>query len=973
MGTRAWIGGGANVEAGSLRILATATDTATATLLAVSVGLVAGAGGTATATIDNDVETFIGPRTGSAATVVGTTGGILNLIATSSQSASTPVSGGAGGGIDVAFVNGNATVQSTVQAFIGNGTTIAAAGNVQLRAEVVGAVASSSVNVGGGGVISVGGVGANASSKVVTKAFIGDGVTLGTVAAPVNGDVSVTAIGRGEADASGRADGGGGIRVALPQAKSFVDPDVDAHVGTAAGASRTTVVVATGSITVLAQLTKAGVVVDDRVQSVSASGDTLRFSYPGIGEGAQVQYSGPAIGGLNSGRTYTVLNAGTNLIRLGSVFDATTAIDPVRETITFSGPHGFNSGECVWYDPRAGSSAVVGAQANSATNGCNAAAPVAGAQRYFVRVIDTQTIQLTTTQAAALATSDATITATPGTPATAGDPTPLTLSSTAGLAVGTQVRYRAPVNTQATFFGSQVNVNLETRNVNGQDVTVPAAGHNDDADNVFVGATIYNALNRGDAVLFTSSGPSFGLSNDTTYYVIKNPDGHTVRFATSYCLAVGEVGDATNCDDVAVTDVDLTAAAANDGALYSFARSLGGLVDGQSYYVASISGSVITLSATPGGTGLVLDATRRPGAHRLGIVEVDLVLPTFPDGASTTQAIFANLTTDCTVPVTVPPTTAATCGRLLAPSGQPLSSVAPPAGDGISTASAAGGNGGLGNFPNIYAEVTGSPSVALTIGALQLIAGVDVLITADSAFSAGASADTAGGGVVSVQKAESHTELGDTPTSIGFAAGSNVSAGRDVIARAVTDHTITSSARAVGGGLISTNTAYTHAGMDDDVTIVVGTAGTVTAGRALRMDIATNTTASTSSETWQVGGGAFSDSDHDNGSTRGVHLGSSADPTMRSITVGARSQLTGRTVELDAAVVGINVTARADARAYCPIFCIATAFADSQVELYSRTLVQVLDDTLGTTTITGIEGVDLKARHVDTVPGSATA
>src|SRR4051812_21928787 len=90
---------------------------------------------------------------------------------------------------------------------------------------------------------------------------------------------------------------------------------------------------------------------------------------------------------------------------------------------------------------------------------------------------------------------------------------------------------------------------------------------------------------------------------------------------------------------------------------------------------------------------------------------------------------------------------------------------------------------------------------------------------------------------------------------------------------------------------------------------------------------------------------------------------------MRSIAVGAGAQLTGRTVELDAAVTGINLTAFADARAYCPIFCYAEARADPEVDIYSQTLVQVLGGAI----ITGVEGVDLKARHVDTVPGPVTS
>ena len=259
--------------------------------------------------------------------------------------------------------------------------------------------------------------------------------------------------------------------------------------------------------------------------------------------------------------------------------------------------------------------------------------------------------------------------------------------------------------------------------------------------------------------------------------------------------------------------------------------------------------------------------------------------------------------------------------------------------------------------------------MTLTIGALQLIAGGDVVLTADSSFAVTASADTDAGGGIQVGTAESSADLGDSPTSITIAAGSTVSAGRDVTAEATTDHSLSSSARAMGGGFVSVNTARTRAFVDNDVTIVVGGNANVTAGRALQLDIASNTTASTSSQTWGVGAGAVSKSDNDNDTTRGVRIGTAVDPAMRSITVGAGAQLTGRTVELDAAVTGINLTAFAEAKAYCPIFCYAEARADPEVDIYSRTLVQVLGNAI----ITGVEGVDLKAHHVDTVPGSATS
>ena len=104
-----------------------------------------------------------------------------------------------------------------------------------------------------------------------------------------------------------------------------------------------------------------------------------------------------------------------------------------------------------------------------------------------------------------------------------------------------------------------------------------------------------------------------------------------------------------------------------------------------------------------------------------------------------------------------------------------------------------------------------------------MIAGGDVVLTTDSAFSVVASADTDAGGAIQVGTAESSADLGDSPTTMTIAGGSTISAGVDVIATATTDHSLSSSARAAGGGLVSSNNAYTRAAVDDDVTIAVGT------------------------------------------------------------------------------------------------------------------------------------------------------
>ncbi len=452
---------------------------------------------------------------------------------------------------------------------------------------------------------------------------------------------------------------------------------------------------------------------------------------------------------------------------------------------------------------------------------------------------------------------------------------------------------------------------------------------------MYVGSASWGQLTAGDAVRYRqltgASSDGVGLTSDQTYFVIKGVDGYTIQLAASFCQAVGPSG-AGCADDDEITPIVLTVPPLTDGTRHRFERSLGGLVDGRTYYVvnADAAAGTIQLADGPNGLPITFAVVHRAGPHQLGIVEVDLVSGGGPDR----QALFVDLVTTCSGP----------CGRLLAPSGQPLSSVTPSIGDGISTASAQGGTGGFADFAFPSAGVNGSPSVSITIGAAQLTAGVDVVVDGQSYFSASAAGDSAGGGFVSVGTAVSSVDLGDSPTTVTLAAGSAITAGRDVTVTAGTDHTLSSSARSVGGGFAGVKTAYTHASMDDDVIVTVG--GTVLAGRAVAIRADAATTASTSSGTIAGGAGAGADSDDGNGGSRGVRLGSAADPTERKVVIAGGASITGRTVDLAATVSRLNATASASAEAYA--FAYAQAYAVAYVDAFSTASVTVNDGGSGT-------------------------
>jgi hypothetical protein len=108
-----------------------------------------------------------------------------------------------------------------------------------------------------------------------------------------------------------------------------------------------------------------------------------------------------------------------------------------------------------------------------------------------------------------------------------------------------------------------------------------------------------------------------GLSNGQTYYVIF-VDANQIRLADSYYKAVGRAldnrGNSDPNDDIpaiAVTPLGLvpSPAAAERTTQHSLARNIGGLEDGQSYYVEKTSTPAGTfgLSAVRNGSLIDLD------------------------------------------------------------------------------------------------------------------------------------------------------------------------------------------------------------------------------------------------------------------------------------------------------------------------------------------------------------------------------
>ncbi len=335
-----------------------------------------------------------------------------------------------------------------------------------------------------------------------------------------------------------------------------------------------------------------------------------------------------------------------------------------------------------------------------------------------MRVLDDVTIQLTSTFAAATTDTSKNVTAISS--------TQLTLNDVSGIAVGTAVSYTAPV--VMDFVGAAVNapdVVIQT-SPGPPAVTQHAPGaHNQGLDNIWVGSTVYSQLNTGDAVRWTvlSGDPSSNLASGGTYWVIKTGDGFTIKLAVDRCRAVGTCVDNNGTPDDPDDDFSIPQQAINllmindpigNESEYRIERSIGGLVSGQTYYVSAVDVRTTSRSRASRSTAPTAPARTRS-----------------PSSRSTCRRRPCRRASRGRRPCSrTSPPRARRCGKLLAPSGQALSTVAPATGDGKSGATAQGGTGGGFQFAFPYAELKGTPSVSALVAAKTISAGGNFVLTA---------------------------------------------------------------------------------------------------------------------------------------------------------------------------------------------------------------------------------------------------
>jgi hypothetical protein len=670
--TWAFIDKGANVTAGSLSVTAsTPSRSATATSFVVNIGLGSGNGSNTTAEVGGSVEAFVGQQGSTVATTLAITGEVL----IHAESVSNPVANstlGSGGVVAVSASVSDAKADGTTSAFVGDKTTIGTSfqpvNSLQVTAQGTD-VASDTAVLGSGGLGTGRGSDTEAHVKPTISTSLGQNVT-----ANVAHNLEVVATSTSaEGHATANSYGGGGADVGAPTTTVVTAPTVLSSIG--AGSTLTV----GGDLTVkaLAHADKSPAqTLTDFIQGVDTTKDTINFIDYGLQNGDPVTYqpgSGTPIqtptgnmqqyvtnpDGTQVVRTYHVLQVVTtdsqgkqtidpNNLRLGDTFNggpvnagdpfATgSGVDATRNEIRFASAHGFVTGDAVHYLAGSGSTSL--SALNTTTN---TYVPLNTTTTYYVRKIDDFTIKLYTNRDDAIAAA-ATFTG------SAIDPVNNTITLS-GFQDGEAVSYQAPPPVQ--FLTTVVNAKPELSNGNLTGNVIADPGGNE----IAVGTNDYQT---GDALIYRTSDPNNpigGLTDGTTYYVIKDPNNpYVIQLAADPedCVTRTDAAGHTVQPKPITLSVSTNAANAKH---YLVRPTIAGLTSGVTYKLSLVSGTSNTYHLKDSGGNVVKIAAA--GWSFLGTAGVagngsgfTSTNPSAPEG---TQVAFLQQTGSASQPLTFP-------------------------------------------------------------------------------------------------------------------------------------------------------------------------------------------------------------------------------------------------------------------------------------------------------------------------------
>ena len=865
-------------------------------------GALVGVGGAAaTAVSTADVTASVG----NGLTSFETSSGSLDVIAANNNDARALADGvGFGGALGIGVSQAVATANGQTNASI-QPSAVVRGGGVNVNAATIDvAIADSEAAALG---LLAAGDGAIATTNVVPSisAEIGNGADIDVTGSV---EVAIESATEGDAVAAGISLAGGASG-GVSTSHATVSPDISAAVGNnvtiLSGESiavtvthNDTVTPYNGSFNGNAHVDTANNVIDLPGAHGLSTGDRVTY----------VDGGNLTIGGLVDGQSYAVIVEDDNTVQLGQVFDANQEVDSVTDEITFELPHGLANGQRVFY----------GNNGNANVNG------LSSGSAYFVHVVDEFTIKLYTSQAAAIAADETFMIGDVDGPANtidlAGNP----------FSDGEAVTYVAPESER--FAGAAVNAPGEAAN----SITFQAFAFGGDDGGGGGGGGAGHGFAMGEHVTYRADGAKTvgGLVDGNDYYVVVvNAD--TLQLAS----------DAELMNIVTLTSPDDPDDPEDEPSLHFLSRfeevPLTPLEDGRTYYVHipdPMEPNIIQLRATPGGSALNLVTANTVGLHGLRGAGIELNAA----GTSGLHTLAVDLTA-----------VGNGTQRLIGAGG--ALGVSSASVNGVSSANARGTGGALlGSARLSQSTVDLTSDVSAIVGSSSTLeAAEDVRVESDSALNAAGVARAFTGAIVGIGTSRAKINMThDVTADVGN--GTDISAGRDIVVHALSNHDATGNTRAVGGGGINVATSEANVDILHETTIDIQDSASLLAGRDVdmfaRAEFGGNITAEASS-----GGFAIRPD-----SLARYAVGDSNEVLEdTTIHVGNGTEISA---DRDASLVAqVDNDGRIDVRAESRAFgVLADTNADANSAVRSRTLVQVD----GGATLTGRDSLLVMAEHL---------
>jgi len=394
---------------------------------------------------------------------------------------------------------------------------------------------------------------------------------------------------------------------------------------------------------------------------------------------------------------------------------------------------------------------------------------------------------------------------------------------------------------------------------------------------------------------------------------------------------------------------------------------IGGLHDGQTYYVNVINANQFQLMDTPNGSIQPLDAAGLKGTNHIGTDGVDLG----PMTSLASDNLYLVLST-----------AGSGTQRLLGPGGTPLADILSSGGDGISSATALGGSGSIVLEVGVpHGNLTLAPTVDAYIGsapdsngmptapagtATSVVAAGDVTIATTSTAAANDYVDVQSGAIINVGTAKGKLTITNTSrANVGNQV--QIQAGGNFSLTASSSSTPTITVNALGGGGISNADAEAAELVDFETHANIGSGAKVQAGGQLASDTNAQVNALDQAQAFSgatiIYAGAFAN--HSNSSD---YLPEGIEITGNSmVDIGAGADLSADTVDLSALISSLHATAQAGAESFLVIvFLGGTAdYAGANITTDTNAEVYVHGAAATPTSITGTQGVDIRALTED--------